>query len=81
MTEGQGVVLDMARPKKRKPAPGRPKVHEPKRPIASFRGTERFKEWFDGLALHVRLPASVLIVHALIDYARKQGYEVPVPER
>jgi hypothetical protein len=53
----EGVLLDMARPKKRKSRAGRPKVNEPKRPIASFRGTGRFKGWFDGLASHVRLPA------------------------
>jgi hypothetical protein len=79
--ENTGALLDMPRPKKAKNVGGRPKVPAPKKPIASFRGTEEFAAWFEGLANHVHLPASVLIEHALRQYAERQGYKPPAPKR
>lgn len=86
--EQTGALLDMPPKKsdvppkkKRKISAGRPKATELKRPIASFKGTERFAGWFNGLMAHVRLPASVLIEHALVDFALKHGYNEPPPER
>jgi hypothetical protein len=66
-------------PKKR--AGGRPKTPDPKRSIASFRGTTGFADWFEWLVTHRRLPASVLIEHALIEYAERHGYKPKAPER
>lgn len=77
----EGALLEMPQPKKRKSLGGRPKTPELKKPIASFRGTLKFAEWFNGLAAHMRLPASVLIEHALIEFAAKHGYKEPAPDR
>jgi hypothetical protein len=68
-------------PPSRKRAGGRPKVPKPKRSIASFKGTDEFAAWFDGLIAHSRLPASILIEHALLLYAEKEGYKPKPPER
>ena len=80
-------MLTMAR--KRKPGAGRPKGTEPPRkPIYSFKGTEEFKRWLDGLVEHCRsssgwsgIPISGVIERALIEFARSQGYPDPPPER
>lgn len=73
------VVRDM--PKSRKGIGGRPKVPKPKQSIASFKGTAEFAQWFEELLAHARMPASVLIEHAMIDYAAKVGFAKKPPDR
>jgi hypothetical protein len=75
------MTLTMARPKK-KPAPvGRPKTEEPKRSLASLKGSESYAAWFDGLVDFSHLPASILIEHALREWAENHGYGKPQPKR
>lgn len=70
----------MARPKK-KPPVGRPKSSDPKRSIASLKGGKAYEGWLNGLADHSHLPVTILIEHALREYAEKHGYEAPQPKR
>lgn len=79
--ENQGALLDMPRSKKQKSVGGRPKTPDPKKPIASFKGTVEFAAWFNGLVEHVHLPATILIEHALREYAERHGYKTPAPKR
>jgi hypothetical protein len=60
---------------------GRPKVSEPKTPIASFRGSKAFALWFEGLVEHCRFPASSVIEKALIAYAKSEGFDEEPPRR
>jgi hypothetical protein len=71
---------NMAEPKRRRGV-GRPTVPQPKRPFASIRGRPEFEAWFKGLSSHSRLSGSILIEHALIEYAKNHGYDVNPPER
>lgn len=72
----------MAEPKKRKPVKGRPKgPKSPRKIIVTFKGYEEFDEWLSRLASFRRLPVSVLIEHALIEYARKHEFDEEAPER
>lgn len=71
------MVSTMARKKS-----GRPKgAREPRKLIAGFKGYAEFAEWIERLAAHQRLPISVLIEHALIEYARTHGFDEQAPER
>ena len=65
----------------RKNTGGRPPSPNPMRAIASFKGSDEFAAWFDGLASHCRLTASGLIEHALVAYAKQQGFEQQAPKR
>ena len=60
---------------------GRPRVPEPKTPIASFKGSKAFAEWFDRLVDHCRVPGSSVIEKALIFYAESEGFNEPAPKR
>jgi hypothetical protein len=72
----------MAEPKKRKPKMGRPKGPKaPRKIIISFKGYEEFDGWLQRLATFRRLPVSVLIEHALIEYARAHEFNDDAPER
>ncbi len=72
----------MAEPKKRKPVKGRPKGPKaPRKIIISFKGYEEFDDWLGRLAAYRRLPVSVLIEHALIEYAESHGFDDSAPER
>lgn len=56
-------------------APGRPPVQ------VTLRGSEEWKHWVQGLADHVRSDVAKVIDRALIDYARKEGYDPNAPSR
>lgn len=71
----------MPKPRSRKGIGGRPKVPVPKQSVASFRGSAAFAKWFEGLLTFARMPASVLIEHAIVDFAAKVGYKEKPPER
>jgi hypothetical protein len=72
----------MARPKK-KPATsvGRPKSENPKLSLASLKGNAEYAEWLRGLVEHSHLPTTILLEHALREYAEKHGYAPRQPRR
>jgi len=70
----------MARPKQGK-AMGRPKALDPKRSLASLKGSENYGKWLAGLVDHSHLPVTILIEHALREYAETHGYAEPQPKR
>ncbi|MHB8397384.1 MAG: hypothetical protein ACYDCI_00395 [Candidatus Limnocylindrales bacterium] len=56
--------------------------------MASFRCTEAFAEWFDGLVVHCReeagwdsIPVSAVIEKALVCLAKEKGYPIEPPRR
>jgi hypothetical protein len=73
--------------RKRKPGSGRPKADKPTRDsVISFRVTDEFADWFDGLVEHCRrdvrwhsLPPPAVIVQALICLAKERGYDPEAP--
>lgn len=71
----------MPMPKKRPKAVGRPKVVEPKRSLASLKGGDLYAQWLNGLVDHTHLPITILIEHALREYAQSHGYEAVQPKR
>jgi hypothetical protein len=75
-----GALSTMARPKKRNVG-GRPKADDPKRSLASLKGGEKYAKWFNGLVEYSHLPATILIEHALREYAERHGYGDPQPKR
>ncbi len=72
-------VLDVPRQKRK--AVGRPKVPEPMIPIASFKGSKAFAAWFDRLLEHCRMPTSVVIEHALMEFAKTMKFQEKPPRR
>jgi hypothetical protein len=74
------MTATMAPPKKRK-GMGRPKAEDPKRSLASLKGGERYAKWLAGLVDHSHLPVTILIEHALREYAERHGYTAPQPKR
>jgi hypothetical protein len=73
----------MAPPKKKKTksSGGRPKALDPKRSLASLKGGEPYALWLDGLVSYSHLPVTILIEHALREYAEKHGYKEVQPKR
>lgn len=49
--------------------------------VAAFKGSDEFIAWFGRLLVHARHSAAAVIEHALIDYAKKIGFEEPPPPR
>jgi hypothetical protein len=47
----------------------------------TLRGSEAWKAWVEGLANHCRLDVAKVIDRALIDYARKEGFNKEAPRR
>jgi hypothetical protein len=47
----------------------------------TLRGSEPWKAWVEGLANHCRLDVAKVIDRALIDYARKEGFNKEAPRR
>ncbi|HWE35644.1 MAG TPA: hypothetical protein VG406_03665 [Isosphaeraceae bacterium] len=73
---GPGIVV-AKKVKARAKKMGRPKVPDPRRSIASFRGSTAFAEWFEDLVRRERVSAASLIERALAEYARKIGHPEP----
>ena len=59
------------------------KTAEPgaRRNVVSIRGTEEWRDWLMGLAVHRRLSAADVIDQALVEYAQKYGYKKLPPPR
>jgi hypothetical protein len=73
------VSMSATGPKKKA---GRPK--DPigaKRNVIAMRGTEEWRDWLNELADASRLPATILIDHALMEFAKNHGFKKPMPKR
>jgi ribosomal protein L16 Arg81 hydroxylase len=53
----------------------------PRRTVLTIKGTEAWSQWLNRLADHVRLPASTMVDHALIRYAKEMGFSEEAPKR
>lgn len=53
----------------------------PRRTVLTIKGTDEWREWLTGLSKALRMPTSTIVDHALIKYAKDQGYTVEAPER
>jgi hypothetical protein len=61
---------------------GRPKGKKPpKRPAISIKGSVEWRDWLNGLAEHMSMPATIVIDQALKAYAQSNGYKPPFPGR
>lgn len=60
---------------------GRPPVPEPKKSIASFRGSKAFADWFEAFIKAERDNGAILIEKALVHYAKARGFKPEPPER
>lgn len=60
---------------------GRPIKGPPKRMVVALRGTEEWRDWLNSLGDHMSMPASVVIVQAVREYARAHGFDEPMPKR
>jgi hypothetical protein len=49
------------------------------KPILALKGSDEYKRWLDGFAVHRRAPVTVLIEQAILKLAREEGYEEPPP--
>lgn len=49
--------------------------------LCAFKGSKAFADWFDELVAHTRLPATVLIEHSLVVFAKQHGFTKAPPER
>jgi hypothetical protein len=68
----------------RKPTkPKRPPEPEPgpRRIVLQLKGTDAWKEWLARLSKFLRTPTSTMVDHALLRYAKEQGFPEPPPER
>ena len=75
------AVALMPPPKKCKAAGGRPRSSDPKRSLASIKGGKAYEKWLVGLARFAHLPITILIEHALREYAERHGYPEKQPDR
>lgn len=75
-------MTTMAAPKRRPGRPPKPK-HElsRKETVLALKGSEEFRAWLEGLAAHMRLPLSIVMEHALVVYAKQEGYDPEPPKR
>jgi hypothetical protein len=59
-----------------------PKRKEPPRSVVlTIKGTDAWRAWLEKLADHSRMPASTVVDLALIDFAKKIGFEEEAPKR
>ena len=69
----------------KRPAPpgaGRKPSGRPRKAVAvTLKGSEEWKAWIESLARHSRLDVSKLIDRAVIDFAKREGFEPEAPER
>ncbi len=65
----------------KKPVKGRPKASDPKTPIASIKGGSAYKQWLKDLADFSRLPITILVEHALFEYAQTHEFPKEPPKR
>jgi hypothetical protein len=56
-------------------------VSEPRRTVLTIKGTEEWKAWLEKFADFLRTPASTVVDHALIRYAKEAGFTEEAPKR
>jgi hypothetical protein len=53
-----------------------------RKPVAvTLKGSPEWKAWLEGLSEHCRLDVAKVIDLALVDYAKRAGYDSPAPLR
>jgi hypothetical protein len=52
-----------------------------RRTVLTIKGTDEWKAWLDALADHLRTPASTIVDHSLVRYAKEVGFTKPPPKR
>jgi hypothetical protein len=52
-----------------------------RRTVITIKGTEDWKAWLERLSKYLRTPTSTIVDHALVKYAKDQGFGEPPPER
>lgn len=58
-----------------------PEEQGPRKNVFVIKGTPEWRAWLERLSKHCRMKASVVVDHALVDFAAKQGFDEPPPER
>lgn len=67
----------------RKKAGSKPKASESKASTiaVTIRGSQEWKSWIEALATHARLDVAKVIDRAVIDFAKKEGFQPEAPKR
>lgn len=60
---------------------GKKRAKKRKSALIGAKASDAFQEWYAGLLEFTRLPSSTLVELALIEYAKKVGYDPPAPKR
>ena len=71
-------ALMMAR---KKATTGKPTEGKASTIAVTLRGSKEWKAWLESLAKHTRLDVAKVIDRAVIDFAKKEGFEPEAPER
>jgi hypothetical protein len=66
---------------KKKTVRGKPISPKGSAIAVTLRGSPEWKEWVEALARHARLDVAKVIDRALVDFARKEGFDQEAPER
>lgn len=53
----------------------------PRQTVLTIKGTPEWKAWLDDLGDHCRMPASTIVDHALVKYAKEMGFQKEAPRR
>jgi hypothetical protein len=64
--------------KNKTPSAARP---APRRTVLTIKGTEEWKDWLERLSKYLRTPTSTIVDHALLKYAKDQGFNEAPPDR
>jgi len=71
----------MAKKRTPEPTPAPPPSQGPRRTVLTIKGTDEWRDWLERLGKHLRTPASTIVDHALVKYAKEMGFEERAPER
>lgn len=52
-----------------------------RRTVLTIKGTDEWRGWLERLGKHLRTPTSTIVDHALVRYAKENGFSEPAPER
>jgi hypothetical protein len=66
---------------KKKPEAKPPTAPGPRRTVLTIKGTDEWRGWLERLGEHLRTPASTIVDHALVRYAREMGFKEEAPKR
>ena len=64
--------------KKTAKQPAKPALH---RTVLTIKGSEEWKAWLERFAEFLRTPASTVVDHALVRYAKETGFKEDAPIR